>query len=71
MDQVSINYTSIFQCKTLQNLPKIWIFGLKTNHLATLLSMCEDDWKQIGRTEARSERRISLHFLSKYIHTCC
>jgi hypothetical protein len=33
MEQVSIKYTSIFYCKTLQNLPK---FGLKTNHLATL-----------------------------------
>jgi hypothetical protein len=29
-------YTKIFHCKTLQNLPEIGIFGLKTNHLATL-----------------------------------
>jgi hypothetical protein len=36
MDQVYIKYTIIFQCKTLQNLPKLWIFHLKTNHLATL-----------------------------------
>jgi hypothetical protein len=34
MDQGYIEYTNIFYCKTLQNLPK---FGfLKTNHLATL-----------------------------------
>jgi hypothetical protein len=31
-----IKYARIFHCKTLQNLPKIGIFGLKTNHLATL-----------------------------------
>jgi hypothetical protein len=38
MDQVSsIKYTNIFHCMTLQNLTKIWIFGLKTNHLATLV----------------------------------
>jgi hypothetical protein len=36
MDQVSIKYTIIFQCKTLQNLPEFGFFGLKTNHLATL-----------------------------------
>jgi hypothetical protein len=35
MDQVSIKYTNIFHCKTLQNLLKV---GLKTNHLATLLN---------------------------------
>jgi hypothetical protein len=32
-----IKYTKIFHCKTRQNLPKIGIFGLKTNHLATLV----------------------------------
>jgi hypothetical protein len=36
LDQVPIKYTDIFHCKTLQNFPKIWIFGFKTNHLATL-----------------------------------
>jgi hypothetical protein len=30
---MEIKYTNIFQCKTLQNLPK---FGLKIFHLATL-----------------------------------
>jgi hypothetical protein len=34
MDQVSIKYTYIFHCKTIQNLPKVGF--LKTNHLATL-----------------------------------
>jgi hypothetical protein len=33
---VSIKYTIIFQCKTIQNFTQIWIFDLKTNHLATL-----------------------------------
>jgi hypothetical protein len=32
-----IKYTKILHCKTLQNFPKIGIFGLKTNHLATLV----------------------------------
>jgi hypothetical protein len=32
-----IKYTKMFPSKTLQNLPKIGIFCLKTNHLATLL----------------------------------
>jgi hypothetical protein len=36
MDQVFIKYTNIFQCKTLPKFTQIWIFGLKTNHLATL-----------------------------------
>jgi hypothetical protein len=31
MDQLSIKYAILFLCKTL----KSWIFGLKTNHLAT------------------------------------
>jgi hypothetical protein len=37
IDQVVIEYPKIFRCKTLQNLPKFGIFGLKTNRLATLL----------------------------------
>jgi hypothetical protein len=35
-----IKYTKIFYCKTLKNLPKFGFFGLKTNHLATLMYMC-------------------------------
>jgi hypothetical protein len=31
-----IKYAMIVHCKTLQNLHKFGIFGLKTNHLATL-----------------------------------
>jgi hypothetical protein len=41
MDQVSIKYT--YQHLPLQDPPKftqIWIFILKTNHLATLLKNC-------------------------------
>jgi hypothetical protein len=34
---MAIKYTKIFRSKTLQNLPKLVIFGLKTNHLVTLL----------------------------------
>jgi hypothetical protein len=36
MDQVSIKYTNFLQCKTQPKFTQIWIFGLKTNHLATL-----------------------------------
>jgi hypothetical protein len=38
IDQMVLKYTNIFHCKTLQNVPKIGIFGLKTWHLATLLT---------------------------------
>jgi hypothetical protein len=31
-----IKYTNIFHSKALQNVPKVEIFGLKINHLATL-----------------------------------
>jgi hypothetical protein len=30
-------YTNIYHSKARQNLPKFGIFGLKTNHLATLM----------------------------------
>jgi hypothetical protein len=33
---MAIKYTNIYHSKALQNLPKFGIFGLKTNHLATL-----------------------------------
>jgi hypothetical protein len=36
---MTIQYTNIFHCKTLQNLPKSGFFGLKICHLATLLPM--------------------------------
>jgi hypothetical protein len=36
MDQVSIKYTNIFHWLDRPELTQIWIFGLKTNHLATL-----------------------------------
>jgi hypothetical protein len=32
-----IQYTNIFHCKTLQNVAKLKIFGLKINHLASLI----------------------------------
>jgi hypothetical protein len=34
---VAIKIINIFQSKALQNLPQSYIFGLKINHLATLL----------------------------------
>jgi hypothetical protein len=34
--RMAIQYINIFQSRALQNLPKLGIFGLKRNHLATL-----------------------------------
>jgi hypothetical protein len=39
MFQMVIKYTNIYHSKALHNLPKFGIFGLKTNHLATLVPM--------------------------------
>jgi hypothetical protein len=38
---MAIKCTHIFQCKTLQHLPKLGflVFGLKIYHLATLVEM--------------------------------
>jgi hypothetical protein len=36
--QMAIKYVNIFEYKALQNLPKIGILGLKSNHLSTLLT---------------------------------
>jgi hypothetical protein len=36
-DQMAIKYTNIFHCKTPPKFAQNWIFGLKTNHLATLI----------------------------------
>jgi hypothetical protein len=37
IDQMVIKYTKIFHSKTLQNFNQFGNFGLKTNHLATLI----------------------------------
>jgi hypothetical protein len=50
-DQMAIKYTSIFRCKTLQNLPKV---GLKKYHLATL------GWISFERNRLRRWRRCHL-----------
>jgi hypothetical protein len=38
---MAIKYSDIGHYKTLENLPQIWLFGLKINHLATLHATCE------------------------------
>jgi hypothetical protein len=43
MDKI---FTKTFHCKTLQNLPKFVLFGLKIDHLATLLATSK---KTVGR----------------------
>jgi hypothetical protein len=55
MDQVSIKY--LYQHLPLQDLPKlirIWIFGLKTNHLATLCTTA----KNIGSGKTTKKNRL-------------
>jgi hypothetical protein len=50
MDQVPMKYTSL----PLQDLPKftqIWIFGLKTNHLATLAVIMDCTKIKIKKTQ--------------------
>jgi hypothetical protein len=42
IDQMGIKYTKIVHSKTLQNLSKLGFFGLKTNHLATLVFIQPD-----------------------------
>jgi hypothetical protein len=45
---MTIKYINIFQSEALTIFPKIGIFGLKTNHLATLLWIATDvkrPWK--------------------------
>jgi hypothetical protein len=49
LHQTALRYTNIFHSKSLQNIPKFGIFGLKINHLATLIP-----------TRRRSEQSVSL-----------
>jgi hypothetical protein len=35
--QTAVEYTNTFYSKALQNVPKLGFFGLKINHLATLV----------------------------------
>jgi hypothetical protein len=60
MDQVYIKYTIIFY--VLQDPPKftqIWIFGLKTNHLATLDLSIKTFWHASkNKTVWKGHRRI-------------
>jgi hypothetical protein len=43
IDKMGLKNTNIFHCKAFQNLPKIWIFGLKIYHLASLLLVAGND----------------------------
>jgi hypothetical protein len=57
-----IKYTNIYHSKALPNLPKFGIFGLKANHLATLVGtyippfvemerkiVVQTQWENVGR----------------------
>jgi hypothetical protein len=39
---MAIKFNNIFYSKALQILPKLVFFGLKTNHLATLVARTND-----------------------------
>jgi hypothetical protein len=70
-------YTNLFHSKDLQNLPKLVFFGLKTNHLATLIGNVTkipggesnprstgreiDHWPQKSPDHLRKHRNTSLH----------
>jgi hypothetical protein len=41
---MAIKYANIFQCNTLQNIPKLGFFGLKIYKVTTLLS----SWCAVG-----------------------
>jgi hypothetical protein len=62
-----IKYTNIYHSKALQNVPKFWIFGLKTNHLATLFSMF-----QLFAKPILNHRQINLFssFFNIHYKTC-
>jgi hypothetical protein len=45
-----IKYTNSYHSKAFQNLPKIGIFGLKTNHLAILVYVSSS----LGRFENKN-----------------
>jgi hypothetical protein len=49
-------FVNIFHCKTLQNLPKIDIFGLKIYHLATLLPTAKIGFLLDGTIRAKSPK---------------
>jgi hypothetical protein len=76
MDQVSIKYTNIFQCKTLQNLPKfgflvwkhtIWQpwLGLgptqKAQNCTHLLELYVVKWHKLILMPAASARVIDIY----------
>jgi hypothetical protein len=70
MDQVSTKYADILQCKALQNLPQFGFFGLKTDHLATLVSAAAaaaafPRQTDHDRLESRNSRRQLLNLFSE------
>jgi hypothetical protein len=48
--QTAVKYTKIFHSKTLLNIPKLGFFGLKINHLATLITTESKDSQDIRET---------------------
>jgi hypothetical protein len=61
---MTIKYTRIFHSKAVQNFTQIWIFGLKTNHLATLFatSTSEDFSPDSSRIDGQGTISTGLTF---------
>jgi hypothetical protein len=49
--QMAIKYINILQSKALQNLYKLGFFGLKRNHLATLVKSIDRNLDKIWANE--------------------
>jgi hypothetical protein len=66
-----IKYTKIFHRKTPQNLPKLVIFGLKTNHPATLV--CSSFTSAINVADSTAgrifmtSRKIGFIYFGRYV----
>jgi hypothetical protein len=61
--QMAIKYTNIFRSKALQNIPNLGFFGLRINHLATLLSTSTSN----PHTEILEVRAPIKFFMQKFL----
>jgi hypothetical protein len=64
---VAVKYINIFLSKALQNLPKIGIFGLITNHLATLVLLQLPQWSENLKMRHLIAGRSFLNALGAYL----
>jgi hypothetical protein len=74
MDQVSIKYTNIFHCKTLQNLPKFGFSAWKqtiwqpwhTQEATESMFQRSEIWKKLGATDIKlKHRQVHTKYVSR------